>query len=721
MDITREELKQFYLYATKAFVFLSLFSPLVIAAQFFFPFIVPKTLFFQVAVSCAALFYILLVSCDRSYAPKFDLLTKAVVGLLGVWVIAAAFGENPVRSFFGSYERMLSVVNFAHFVALYVVMRAVFASMKEWLVLLRVFLSVSVLVALYGIGQKLGISWVYHAGIDRIDSTIGNAAFLGGFSIFAIFFAVFALVRDVNIRYRALSFTAIPLNILMIYFSGTRGAALGLLTGLVCLGVLYAVRPGGALSFTKEHLGKVAGVIVVALLALFLLEKGSGGLFKSFERFSSVSLSDATVQTRILAARTSIDGFLERPILGWGPENYNLVFDKYYNPKLYPTENWFDHAHSILFDVATTTGAVGLFAYLFLLSVLIARIIAYMRASSERYFGGAVIIALMSAYIVQNLFVFDSLVTYLPFFMLCALVGAVFRPQTASGSDGKKEVQKQNVPPSPALVFVLVPIFAVMVYWVNVRPALGAYNAVMGFGAPAEYATEALGYFDRAIRYSNFGKEEIRGKAIEYISDVLASEAVEDDEETKLRLSEYAVAEMEKGIADEPVNFRNYLYFANFLGNNFEAVNAYGIPAGEKAEAALARAQELGPNKPILYIQWGKIRLLTGDTKGAVAMFEKAVSLNPSVAETRMRLAVAYRRANENEKALAEYREIAGMTEQASAQAHVDLAVGFASVGAWDEAIAAARKAVMLDASLKEEGERFIRSVEAKKAASSGN
>lgn len=713
--MTREELKQFYLYATKAFVFLSLFSPLVVSAYFFFPFIVPKTIFFQIAASCALLFYVLLVSCDRSYVPKFDLLTKSIVGLLGVWVLAAALGENPTRSFFGSYERMLSVVNFAHFVALFVIMRAVFSSLKEWLVLFRVFIGVSIVVALYGIGQKLGFSFLYHANIDRIDSTIGNAAFLGGYAIFAIFFALFALARDTHTWFRVVYIAAIPLNILMIYFSGTRGAAVGLFAGLLCLAVAYALRLKGSFSFPSGYVWKTVSVAMIVLFAVFLLEKGSGGLFKSFQRFSSVSLSDTTVQTRILAARTSIDGFLARPVLGWGPENYNLVFDKYYNPKLYPTENWFDHAHNIVFDIATTTGVIGLFAYLFLLSVLCARIIAYMCASPERYFGGAIIGALMVAYVAQNLFVFDSLVTYLPFFMVCALAGAVFHVQAIVPAFGnKKDVRQDPAPPSPALLLVLVPMFAGMVYWVDVRPAMAAYHAVAGFSVPAEYAFVATDHFDRAVRYSNFGREEIRGKVIEYVSDVIQSEAVGTDAEAGKRLAEYAIMEMEKGIADEPMNFRNYLYFANFLGNNYEALHAYGIPVAEKANAALMTAEPLAPQKPLLYVQWGRIRTIQGDAEGAVMMFEKAVALNPAVIEPKMRLAAAYRRAGEKEKALAQYREVAGMSDEGGAQIYIDLAVGFASVEAWDEAIAATERAMTLDEALVEEGTRYLQALRAK-------
>ena len=102
------------------------------------------------------------------------------------------------------------------------------------------------------------------------------------------------------------------------------------------------------------------GVAVIAL-ALFAGDDAEGkGAYQSFQRFSSLSLADTTVQTRLLSISTGREGFLERPVLGWGPENYNLVFDKYYNPKLYPAENWFDHAHNIFLILQQPQASGGL-------------------------------------------------------------------------------------------------------------------------------------------------------------------------------------------------------------------------------------------------------------------------------------------------------------------------------------------------------------------------
>lgn len=689
----------------------SLFAPLVLLSAFYFPYIVPKTLFFQAAVECALFFYILLAVLDKAYAPKFDRISKAVLVFFAAYALAGAFGANPARSFLGTYERMLSVVNLAHYIAFFVIARSVFTGVKDWLIFLRTFVTASVLVSVYGVAQKLGLSGVYHSSIDRIDSTIGNAAFLGGYLIFAVCFALALFLLDRNRTARILYALSIVLNLAVIYLTGTRGAALGLAVGLVLLAAAYLFRPAAARAGGREMAGWITAALCAVVGLVALLELQGGGVFDSLRRFTSVSLSDATVQTRILSASTSWSGFLERPVFGWGPENYNLVFDKYYNPKLYPTENWFDHAHNIFFDTLTATGAVGFIAYFFLLGMLAWVIARGARAAPEAYWLRMVLFALLGAYFVQNIFVFDSLASYLPFFMLAAYAAAGFpHAEEKVASDAKKEKLFRN--PVPLVAAWLVPVFLLGMYWVNIRPATAAYYTVEALKTDRRDSAQAQVHFERALAKSTFGRHEIRGKLADFASEVFADERV-TDEERKKAFAEYVFAEMERSIVEDPLNFRNYLYFANYLAGNHAVLTAFGIPALVRADAVLAEAEALAPNKPPLYLQWGKVKSLRGEHEKAVELFERAVALKPDVVDSQFRLASAYRAAGKDDKALALYMDIA-KGEGLNAQAYVDLAVGFANLGRGKEAIAAAQKAAELDPTLQDESDGFINEVNSK-------
>jgi hypothetical protein len=46
----------------------------------------------------------------------------------------------------------------------------------------------------------------------------------------------------------------------------------------------------------------------------------------------------------------ALKGIAERPVLGWGQENFNYVFNKYYNPQMFGQEEWFDRTHNVVLD-----------------------------------------------------------------------------------------------------------------------------------------------------------------------------------------------------------------------------------------------------------------------------------------------------------------------------------------------------------------------------------
>ena len=86
-------------------------------------------------------------------------------------------------------------------------------------------------------------------------------------------------------------------------------------------------------------------------------------------RFARISLTETTTESRLTIWKMSWQGFKEKPVFGWGQENFNLVFNKYYEPILYKQEPWFDRAHNVFFDRLTTNGIFGLLSYIGLLGV----------------------------------------------------------------------------------------------------------------------------------------------------------------------------------------------------------------------------------------------------------------------------------------------------------------------------------------------------------------
>ncbi len=168
-----------------------------------------------------------------------------------------------------------------------------------------------------------------------------------------------------------------------IYLTQSRGPWLGLGAGLVSFavalwltgrnrGVRWMARIGGAVS---------AVVLVVALFVAALNIPGSPlkaldslpVLGRGIERLSTLTQTDVgtgKVRTLIWQGATAL--ILSDPvraIIGWGPEAMYVAYSPFYPPEL---AHWElrnatpDRSHNVEFDQLVTVGALGLFAYYFL-------------------------------------------------------------------------------------------------------------------------------------------------------------------------------------------------------------------------------------------------------------------------------------------------------------------------------------------------------------------
>ena len=113
-----------------------------------------------------------------------------------------------------------------------------------------------------------------------------------------------------------------------------------------------------------------------ALAALAVLAIGAGIRFVHPDRtalpgidhpaaryVAGVHLQRPGVQSRLAAWEAGLEGFAARPVLGWGPENFVAVFGRFASGYGAVTQPH-DQAHGKLVEVAATTGAAGIAAYL---------------------------------------------------------------------------------------------------------------------------------------------------------------------------------------------------------------------------------------------------------------------------------------------------------------------------------------------------------------------
>ena len=155
----------------------------------------------------------------------------------------------------------------------------------------------------------------------------------------------------------------------------------------------------------------------------FLVSKDNG--FYQQKRgsycFARISLTETTTESRLTIWKMSWQGFKEKPVFGWGQENFNLVFNKYYEPILYKQEPWFDR-YNVFFDRLTTNGIFGLLSYIGLLGAALYYLWAKRKNTGLSVEDSAIFGSMFIAYFFNNLFVFDNLISLILFATFLAYV-----------------------------------------------------------------------------------------------------------------------------------------------------------------------------------------------------------------------------------------------------------------------------------------------------------
>ena len=156
-----------------------------------------------------------------------------------------------------------------------------------------------------------------------------------------------------------------------------------------------------------------------------------------------------TAQTRLWVWGAAWQGFLERPILGWGPENFTVVFDLHFNKNFFvPGQNgetWFDRAHSVFFDYLSETGIVGLLSYLGIFVVLLWEFFKTHRRKGASVILGGIILAIPFAYLGQGIAIFDVFPMYLCLFVFLAFSPFYF--------DGANALMPKRRSASPRIIY----------------------------------------------------------------------------------------------------------------------------------------------------------------------------------------------------------------------------------------------------------------------------
>lgn len=421
----------------------------VVMPSTFFPFIGIKYFLFRTLVTLAAIATVLGWAFEwdpRSLRERFLPVLRSPAGigfmfLTAAVLFASAFAYDPVAAFWSNYERGEGAFQFLHYFLFFVLAAGLLTKREHWKAIMKFSIVASIGVAMYGVFAALdpnafvGIYASYEGkgffqllAVDRFQGSLGNAAYVTGYFIFIIGYVLWLWSAAQNkLRAALLAVPMLAFSAIFFVLSGTRGAFIGLLAGCGVAALYYAWREPKYRRWILAALA--AGVLVFAGLLAVRNHPVVTALPGS--RLLQIDLGQLTAQTRLWTWQSAWEGFKDRPLLGWGPENFTPVFDKYFDPRHFiPGENsetWFDRAHNIVLEYLVTTGIIGFAAWISFVVLVFVQVSRAIRTHVLTGVQEAILIALPTAYVVQSLLLFDVLPIFMNLGLVAALAVAVTR------------------------------------------------------------------------------------------------------------------------------------------------------------------------------------------------------------------------------------------------------------------------------------------------------
>ena len=479
-----------------------------------------------------------------------------LIALLFIFSLATIFSQDYHFSLWGSPIRSGGFVNFAFYIALAILS---FFTLREsdWKKVWDFSIFIGVLVALIAVIQLYSLfSNVFVAIAGRPSSTLGNPIFLAVYLLLLFFLTISSAIKEKRSIRKGLHIAAATLFLFVILITEVRAAWLGLIAGIFYFLIFYPKK----IKWLKTITCTVFFLVVLIIGYANTSFRFPNFLYQSkiFESINSrLSLNSLKSEGRFEAWPVVLRATFEKPYLGWGPENQQIGFDKYYNPKtvLFP---WWDRAHNVFLDIASQAGFIALAIYIFIFVFIFYKLskIRKSDASSNDSLMAHSIQATLVAYLVSNFFSFDSFSSYLIFFLLIGYSAyLVYKDQPLNVLSGQKNI------------WMLLPL---AVLFIITATFLWQYNFIpLSINAQINKAenltneqkcNESFAIMDDALKVNTILDAYERMKYVEFIKTCDSFHPENDEAYTKK-----GVELLKEAVKIQPLYARSWIYLGDFI------------------------------------------------------------------------------------------------------------------------------------------------------------
>ncbi|GEM_PF-1751036 len=635
---TLKTICQTFLFAIVALI------PFVYVSQLYFPYVSGKIYLFRALVALTFFFWVWLLLKDQESRIKVqelfkNILVKALILFFLALIAAAFFGVDPAYSFFGSIERSEGVLQYGFWLAFFFMLISVFTKKGEWKALLSVFIIVAVLLSalawftriLSPESQLLSNNPQLLQYQDQLHGVAGNPAYFAGLLLFAIGFSFLALeMRFFASRLLQNSlFVAIGFFVITLIFTQIRGAYLGLFAGVFLFSLLMIFFLRKAHKRLAFSLGAIVFMGLISLTLLFVAKDTD--FVKDRHILSRVTevadfWGSASVRERVLNWNIALKAFREKPLFGYGPENYAAAFNKYYDFRVGVSEPWFDRAHNQPLDTLATGGIVVFSFYVFWISCAVYLIF---KISKERKLLSFILASIFLAYFVQGFFLFDVPEVYFGLFLFLAYL--VYQ-------DTRNKIQETNTEPERARGERKTELSASKLQTTNYKLQIPILVAAAVFSAFVIYTAAFLPYKANAavFQFFRFSENKLYERSEPFLREALETRSPYTYWEVRKRagwqlsnIFEYEVSEktppeqrekikelygliteeLERFIEARPTDSQVYYVLGRTYRIGYEKL---GFDDLDKAEAVFQKAVKLSDLRVDYFNEYAKVLVLQG-------------------------------------------------------------------------------------------------------------
>lgn len=489
----------------------------------------------------------------------------------------------------------------------------------------------SALVAGYALLEALGLD-VLGLGTDkvtgRVASTQAHANFLAAYLAMTLPLALGRWLVIPAQRVWLAGLLIVQGAALLLTYSRTGWLAAGCGVAVVLLSWLWRHDRRRVAAWLAA--GLAAGVI--ALVVLALLPPLPGDAPHALQTFTSLlRWKGATAQIRLLGWEASVEAIRARPWLGSGPATYRAVLEWVLPPELAPFQGASalgGRPHNVYLEVAVESGLVGLALYLGLLAAIVRPIGGVLVRERERAIhhrghgehgegqgesgqeglAGALLGSLV-AYLVTGLFSFDTATTLVLFWGVAGMAHAAAAPVRVPDRGAVPHRWGWAVAGGGIALAALILVPGTLAGLGEARAHDGDYAA-------------GIDLLRTAAAWSPV-PEELRA-AQGWLQAEWATQSGEGAHWAQ------AAATFAGLTAERPVIITYHKRHALVL-RRWHAQS--GDPAlAERALAIYTALIPRSPRDPDLWLDRGLVRLVLGDTVGALADFEQANAILPDYA-----------------------------------------------------------------------------------------